>query len=106
MRLFSLLTLLRLVLCKHLRSIKWQYPVPIELLLQRPPGQDLAGNTAQVADLSSMQVRHRALLLCALLANDSRPTACHSASTNGSFDLAVPIFHPSHTINADPSFRP
>jgi hypothetical protein len=27
MRLFSLLTLLRLVLCKHLRSIKWQYNV-------------------------------------------------------------------------------
>ena len=72
MCLFSLLTLLRLVLCKHFRSIKWQYPVPIELLLQRPPRPDLAGNTAQVADLSSMQVRHRALLLCALLANGSR----------------------------------
>lgn len=105
MRLFSLLTLLRLVLCKHLRSIKWQYNVPIELLLLRPPRPDLAGNTPQVADLSSMQVWYRALLLCALMANDSRPTACLSASASGSFDPAVPISHPSHTINADPSFR-
>ena len=44
---------------RHLRSIRWQYPVPLELLLRTPPRPDLAGKTAQGADLSSVQVRCR-----------------------------------------------
>ena len=49
------------------RSIRWQYPVGLELMLQQGPRSDLYGAVLQVDDLASLQV-----LLCRLAQKRSK----------------------------------